>query len=172
MLKNLASLSLIAGLMLTPGAQAQTSIDDSINQLSGTYQAEARYTLSENDVKSFVYQWFAAFDHQREPGYFLNRIAQPVDLNYPGTPIDSQAGFLKWYKGVTDNIVWNGHTIDGIKVSGNQAKGWDVAYVVNWKATAKDGTRYDMMVEQQLHIIRVGDMLKIARLSATVQPEK
>lgn len=75
--------TLILGLILAVSAHA----NDDLNTLSSTYDSKARYEMSENDVKSFVYQWFAAFDHQREPGYFVNRIAEPVQMQYPGTPI-------------------------------------------------------------------------------------
>ena len=39
-----------------------------MNILSDSYNAQAREHYSTNDVASFVYQWFAAFDHQRESG--------------------------------------------------------------------------------------------------------
>lgn len=169
----------IKGLLifLSVSANAQTqSVQkervDPVNTLSKTYQEEARYTFSENDVKSFVYQWFAAFDHQREAGYFLNRIATPIKLQYPDFPITSQSDFLRWYKGVTDNIVWNSHSINSMAVSGDQKSGWNVSYNVNWKAKTKDGQHYDLVVRQALHIIRIGDALKIARLTANVLDQK
>lgn len=165
--KNLV-IGLLTGLLAIGGVQASTHNSDDINTLSTTYRHKARYDLSENDVKSFVYQWFAAFDHQREAGYYLNRIAEPVNLHYPDSIIKSKADFLRWYKGVTDNIIWNGHTIKGMSVSGDQQSGWDVSYDVNWKATAKDGNKYDVLVHQDLHIIRIGDALKIASLKASV----
>lgn len=161
-------LGVVAAVMFSSGARAGGIEQYELNTLSTTYEHEARYQFSENDVKSFVYQWFAAFDHQREAGYFLNRIADPVDMNYPDFPIASQADFLRWYKGVTDNIVWNAHSIDRMIVTGDQKQGWGVSYDVNWKARAKDGASYDLMVRQELRIIRVGDALKVAKLEATV----
>ncbi|MEZ9060513.1 hypothetical protein [Vibrio pelagius] len=139
-----------------------------LNSLSTTYDQAARYEMSENDVKSFVYQWFAAFDHQRESGYFLNRIADSVQMQYPDFPIASEEDFLRWYQGVTDNIVWNAHSIQGMKVTGDQKSGWLVSYDVNWKATSKDGQNYDAMVHQELRVIRIGDALKLAQLEAEI----
>jgi len=143
--------------------------ESNLNSLSLSYSAEAREKYSDNDVKSFIYQWFAAFDHQREAGYFLNRMTETVNMEYPDFPIHSQADFLRWYRGVTDNIVWNSHHLDTIFVTGEQDTGWDVSYVVNWKARAKNGQRYDLMVRQTLHVIRIGDALKIASLEARIQ---
>lgn len=154
---------LLTSLLSLQGLQAAD-----LNSLSTTYDATARYEMSENDVKSFVYQWFAAFDHQRESGYFLNRIAQPIQMQYPEFPIASQEDFLRWYQGVTDNIVWNAHSIQGMKVTGEQQNGWSVTYDVNWKATSKDGQKHDVMVHQELRVIRIGDELKLAQLEAKV----
>ena len=139
-----------------------------MNLLSESYDSDARNQLSQNDVASFVYQWFAGFDHQREAGFFLQRIAEPVDMHYPDFPINTYQGFLDWYKGVTDNIVWNAHDIQNLSISGDQSKGWQVSYDVNWKATAKNGDQYDMQVRQQLEVILQNGQLKIAKLRAEV----
>lgn len=147
---------------------ANVQANESLNTLSSTYDAKARYKMSENDVKSFVYQWFAAFDHQREPGYFLNRLVESVQMQYPDFPISSKEDFLRWYKGVTDNIIWNEHSIAGMKVTGDQQIGWNISYDVNWKATSKDNQNYDVMVHQELRVIRVGDQLKLAKLEANI----
>ena len=149
-------------------AVSTAQANNDLNTLSTSYDAQARYVMSENDVKSFVYQWFAAFDHQRESGYFVNRIATPVKMQYPGTPISSIEDFLAWYKGVTDNIVWNSHNIVSMDVKGDQKSGWTVSYDVRWKATSKNNEQYDMIVHQELEIIRVGDALKLAKLEAQV----
>ncbi len=149
-------------------AVSAAQANNDLNTLSTTYDAQARYEMSENDVKSFVYQWFAAFDHQRESGYFVNRRATPVNLQYPGTPISSLEDFLAWYQGVTDNITWNSHNIESMDVQGDQQSGWTVSYEVRWKAVSKNNEKYDMMVHQDLEIIRVGDALKLAKLEAKV----
>ncbi|RVU32215.1 hypothetical protein [Neptunomonas marina] len=144
----------------TPAPQAQ------INSLSPSYDKEARFQLSENDVKSFIYQWFAAFDHQREAGFFLNRLASPIDLTYPGTPLRSETDFLRWYGNVTQNIAWNSHSIKSLTVTGDQQTGWQVALQVRWQAREHTGKKYDLVVAQQLKVIRVGDLLKIAQLQS------
>lgn len=168
MINKHLSAGVVAFLCSFGSASANEMNSLELNSLSTTYQTKARYEFSENDVKSFVYQWFAAFDHQREAGYYLNRIAEPVNMSYPDFPISSKADFLSWYKGVTDNIVWNAHSIAGMAVTGDQNKGWDVKYDVNWKAQSKGGQNYDVMVHQELHIIRIGDSLKIAKLAANM----
>ena len=166
-----AILPLLIALVSPVALQARATDLDPINDLSPNYQPQARYTLSNNDVKSFIYRWFAAFDHQREAGYFLNRIASPIEMHYPGAPIRSEQDFLNWYKGVTDTIIWNSHQIDQIEVSGSQKLGWEASYRVRWQAREKSGATHDVMVAQRLYIIRRGDQLKIARLQAEILPE-
>lgn len=139
-----------------------------MNILSGTYNKQARAEFSSNDVAGFVYQWFARFVHQRESGYFLQRIAEPVDMHYPDFLISSYQDFLRWYKGVTDSIVWNSHHLQDLNITGNQGSGWDVTYAVIWKATAKNGDTYDVKVNQQLKLIEQGGQLKLAKLYAEI----
>ena len=140
-----------------------------MNLLSDSYDSHAREQLSLNDVASFVYQWFAGFDHQRESGFFLQKIAEPVDMYYPDFPVKSYDDFLRWYKGVTDNITWNAHDIQNLSITGNQNDGWQVSYDVNWKAAAKNGDKYDMRVHQKLEVIQQQGQLKIAKLHAEVR---
>lgn len=166
MKKTLLTLAISLGAMSVTAFAEEPQYN--LNTLSTTYNTQARYQFSENDVKAFVYQWFAGFDHQQVSGYFVNRIATPYDMQYPDFPISSQKDFLKWYQGVTDNIVWNTHHLSNIKVTGDQANGWNVSYVVNWQAKDKAGKSYDMNVSQQLRIIRIGEQLKIAKLRAEI----
>lgn len=143
-----------------------------MNILSQTYDANARLQFSANDVASFVYQWFAGFDHQREPGFFLARIAEPVDMHYPEYPINSYQDFLNWYQGVTDNIVWNAHQLSDLEIEGDHNAGWRVVYQVYWQARDKANQYYTLTIEQQLRIIVEGGRLKVAKLEAkVVEPE-
>ena len=140
----------------------------SINTLSTTYDVAARQEFSDNDVISFVYDWFSAFDHQKVPGYFLNRIGEPVDMLYPDFPIKSKNDFLRWYKGVTDNIIWNSHVLKDLKVTGNQSTGWTVNYDVEWRARDTKNNAIEMNVRQEMKVVRVGDSFKISRLRVQV----
>ncbi|GAA5213514.1 ankyrin repeat domain-containing protein [Corallincola platygyrae] len=149
-------------------SQAQPDASAALNALSSGYDAQARNEYSVSDVKQFIYHWFAGFDHQQAPAYFLKHIAEPVNMTYPGFPVRSKTDFLRWYKGVTDNIVWNSHAVRNLEVSGNQASGWQVSYTVQWKAKDKAGAQYDMDVQQKMTLVREGDLLKITRLDARV----
>jgi ankyrin repeat protein len=72
------------------------------------YDHHARTTYSENDVKAFVYNWFAGFDHQADIGVFKRHLKpEKVDMYFPDFPIKSISDFERWYNNVIDTIQWN-----------------------------------------------------------------
>ena len=163
--------SLFLALFLTSvssAVDAQPANTLNLNSLSSGYQEQARIQLSENDVKAFIYQWFAALDHQREAGYYINRLTPSIAMTYPDFDIKSHADFLTWYKNVTDNIIWNSHELGEILVTGDQRRGWQVHYKVRWQARTAQGQDYDLLVAQRVEVVRIGDMLKIAKLVANI----
>ena len=166
---NVITGGLLAAVLLASPVQAKAEYD--LNSLSTGYESQARFEYSQNDVIGFVYEWFAGFDHQREAGFFLNRIATPVDMAYPDFPIRSQDDFLRWYKGVTDNIVWNSHQLNAIQVTGDQRNGWEVTYNVLWDARDISGKQYHLNVTQEMDLIRQGDVFKIVRFRARLAEE-
>ncbi|WP_461538579.1 hypothetical protein [Spongorhabdus nitratireducens] len=137
-----------------------------IQRLSAGYEAKSRLEYSQNDVGSFIYQWFAAFDHQQEPGYFLQRLAEPVDLRYPGAALHSRTDFLRWYRELMENIVWNEHTVSNLVVSGNQNNGWKASYDITRSARDSAGNVFNIRSHQEMDMIRCGSSLKITRLRA------
>ncbi|PXY01979.1 hypothetical protein DF185_04835 [Marinifilum breve] len=130
------------------------------------YDHKARTEYSVNDVIAFIYQWFAAFDHQKEIDYYLKHIAEPVDMNFPDFPIKSKDDFKRWYKSVEDNIIWNSHALRNIQVSGNEKDAWKASYDVEWKAIDKENQHIEMIIHQDVELIRKGDILEIAHHKA------
>lgn len=163
---------LIGFLLISSFTFGQTNSIDNINELSPNYNKEARYEYSQSDVISFIYKWFAGFDHQRETGFFLKYINEPVDMSYPDFPIKSKDDFCRWYKGVKDNIAWNTHAIRNIEVYGNQTSGWHLSYDVQWKAKDYKGKAFEMTVHQEMDLIRYGDIFKITKLRAYIPSEQ
>lgn len=151
---------------------AQESTQYNLNTLSPNYNYQARFEYSQSDVISFIYKWFAGFDHQVETGYFLKHLQTPVDIEYPDFPVRSKDDFCRWYKGVTDNIAWNAHAVRNIEVSGNQSNGWHVSYDVNWTAKDYNKKEYALTVHQEVDLIRYGDIFKITKLRAYQRSEK
>lgn len=114
------------------------------------YDKQAKTTYSKNDVNSFVYKWFAMFDHQVDIENFKKHLPkQNVTMNFPDFPIRKMADFERWYQGVIDNIQFNSHDIKDLKVTGDEKNGFDVSFIVNWKARTYDGKTYVVDVAQE-----------------------
>ncbi len=117
---------------------------------SKRYDHNAKTLYNENDVKAFVHNWFAGFDHQRDVEFFTKHLyPENVDMYFPDFgPIKNFSDFKKWYQGVIDNIQWNFHETSNLKVSGDEAKGFSVSLDINWKAKKYKGETLDKKVHQ------------------------
>jgi hypothetical protein len=119
------------------------------------YDRGAKTSYSENDVKAFVYAWFAGFDHQADIGLFKKHLnPDKVDMFFPDFPIKSISDFERWYHNVIDTIQWNAHKISEVKVSGDERNGYSVGLDMNWKAKTYKGETYDLNIHQDW-IVRV-----------------
>jgi len=102
-----------------------------------------------NDVKAFVYQWFAGFDHQADIAFFEKHLdPDRVDMHFPDFPVKNLIDFERWYNDVIANIKWNAHEISHLTVTGNEKDGFSVSLDVNWKARTYDGKNLDLNVHQ------------------------
>jgi hypothetical protein len=113
------------------------------------YDREAKASYSENDVKAFVYTWFAGFDHQADIGVFKKHLnPEKIDMYFPDFPIRNIRDFERWYKNVIDTIQWNAHKISDLKVSGDERSGYFISLDMNWKAKTYKGEMYDLNIHQ------------------------
>ena len=113
------------------------------------YDRNAKIMYSENDVKAFVHNWFAGFDHQSDINMFTKHLnSEKVDMYFPDFPIKSIEDFKRWYNNVIDNIQWNTHRISNLKVSGDEINGFSIGLDINWKAKTYKGETYDMNIHQ------------------------
>lgn len=117
------------------------------------YNQEAKNNLSQNDVKSFVYAWFAKFDHQDSIETILPYLANnKLNMLYPNFPIKNKQDFIRWYDGVKKNINWNSHKLNYVKVSGNEKEGFMVDLEVNWQATTYKGKKFNDIIAQKWYL--------------------
>ena len=146
---------------LTPYAKAKqegkaeiASYLEAADAAKKRYDDKAKTTYSENDVKAFVYQWFAGFDHQADIRVFTAHLpAEHVDMYFPDFPIKSRSDFERWYSNVIDSIQWNSHGLSNLMVSGDEANGFAVSLDINWKAVTYQGDRYDMNIHQDWQVM-------------------
>jgi len=160
MRKFLLSTTLVVGTLFS-------SLNASDNNLEKNISIVQNY--NENDVKSFVYKWFTGFDQQKPMSFFLNHLSDNVQMSYPDAKIKSKKDFINWYENVLKNITSNTHAIRNLEVVGNQKNGWNVTYNVQWKANAKNGSKYNLYVHQNVHLIHNGKTFKITKLEAKLK---
>jgi ankyrin repeat protein len=117
------------------------------------YDRNAKRYYSENDVKAFVYGWFAGFDHQVDADTFINHLDEnDIDILYPDFKVNSIDDFLRWYQGVQDSIQWNSHEISRVKVWGSESAGFNVSLDVHWQAKSYNNEEFDLVVHQDWEV--------------------
>jgi hypothetical protein len=123
---------------------------ETLEKKAGTYDKNAKTMYSENDVKAFVYNWFAGFDHQAPIATFKKHLdPKNVDMLFPDFPIKNISDFERWYNGVIANIEWNSHAISNLYVTGSETEGFLVSLNINWKAKTYKGENYDVNIHQE-----------------------
>ena len=133
-----------------------------------------------NDLRSFLYDWFAHFEHAAPADFYLGHLDDGnMDLQFPGVdPIASHAGFVRWYENLLAQTLWNFHDIQAIQIERTMPQEYLVTFVVNWYGEAKadsdqlagwqsrsDSSLYHHFV-RQTWTIGVGDGLMIRKLVA------
>jgi len=118
------------------------------------YDQRAKATYSENDVKAFVYQWFAGFDHQKDIDFFKKHLNPgKVDMDFPDFPVKSIADFEKWYQNVINNVQWNAHIVSNLQVRGDETGGFAISLDLNWKVRSYENQIYDVRIHQDWFVI-------------------
>lgn len=109
------------------------------NTLFAKYDEVAKNTYSHNDVKAFVYKWFAGFDHQAKASVFTQHLnPKNVTMHFPNNPINSVEDFERWYEVVVKTIAFNTHELLYLDVKGNEEEGFFVELVLTWQARSYD----------------------------------
>ena len=108
------------------------------------------YSPNENDVKSFVYRWFAWLDHQVADFLLLYHISNDdLLMKFPEATLRSHADFQKWYAGVKADIQSNTHELTNIKVTLLGNNRYRVELDLRWLARTYKGKLIDARFKQQ-----------------------
>ena len=87
-----------------------------------------------NDLRSFLYDWFAHFEHAAPTDFYLGHLDDGnMDVQFPGVdPINSHAGFIAWYENLLAQTSWNFHDIHAIQIEETTPLEYLVTFVVDW----------------------------------------
>jgi hypothetical protein len=101
-------------------------------------------TLTEADVRAFVYNWFRLLDAHAPEDQLVALVSQSdLHMQFPEGPLNSVAEFAKWYRGVTRIFFDEVHEVKMLAIAVSQADGsgfdpkqWEanVSLVVRWQA--------------------------------------
>jgi len=147
-----------------------TGILMSVSSAFASYNIEAKNNLSENDIYSFVYFWFANFDHQNDASVFTNHLDEKnINIQYPDYKIKSIADFINWYKNVEDNIYYNFHDIKEVSVKKLNNNQYQVNLLVNWKAQTYAKENLDVNIYQKWILQEKSKKLYLISLESSVK---
>ena len=92
-----------------------------------------------NDLRSFLYDWFAHFEHAAPTDFYLGHLDDGnMDVQFPGVdPISSHAGFIGWYENLLAQTLWNFHDIHAVEIKRTTPQEYLVTFVVDWYGEVK-----------------------------------
>ena len=85
---------------------------------------------NQNDVRSFVHAWFAAFDHADATEFFLGHL-DDADMTFDtdGEALaHDHASFRAWYADALTHIPWDFREVRDIAVTGLATTGWTAEF--------------------------------------------
>lgn len=108
-----------------------------------------RAPFGPNELRGFVYDWFALFDRNAPVGEFLPFLVdRGLDMRFPEAKLASVADFRRWYAGILATIRSASHDVLSIELipAGPHAV---IHLVVRWRATTVAGQPLDFTVRQR-----------------------
>ena len=107
-----------------------------------------------NEVKSFIYSWFALLDRQVSEISLLKFLdTDSLTMQFPEMTVKNADEFSKWYLGVQKTIKTNTYNVKQLEVVPKDKGEFDVRLKVDWQATTRDGKAISQTYRQQWTII-------------------
>ena len=115
---------------------------------SGTYVANV------NEVKSFIYSWFALLDRQVSEVSLLKFLdLDNLTMQFPEMTINDREEFGDWYLGVQEAIESNSHDVKLLEVTPQENGEFDIKLVVDWQAETRQGETITQSYLQEWKIV-------------------
>ena len=122
--------------------------------ISQTDNPSATPIANVNEVKTFVYSWFALLDRQVSEISLLKFLDKDnLKMEFPEMTVNNPDDFSNWYLGVQETIKSNTHNVQEVEVTPKGNGEFDVKVEVNWQAQTRDGEAIDRAYQQQWKII-------------------
>ena len=122
-----------------------------------TSQTESQSTLNVanvNEVKGFIYSWFALLDRQVSEISLLKFLDKDnLSMKFPEMTVNNPDDFSEWYLGVQKAIKSNTHDIQQLSVTPQKNGEFDIQIKVNWQAQTLEGESITQAYQQQWKIV-------------------
>ena len=107
-----------------------------------------------NDVKTFIYSWFALLDRQASEISLLKFLDRDnLTMQFPEMTVNNSDDFSKWYSGVQSAIKSNTHDVQQVEVTPKGNGEFDVEVEVNWQAQSRKGKAITQAYKQQWTVV-------------------
>lgn len=107
-----------------------------------------------NEVKSFIYSWFALLDRQvSEISLFKFLAKDNLTMQLPETIVDNREDFSQWYLDVQRGIVTNTHDVRELEVIPRGNGEYDVQLQVDWQGKTLEGEIVKRAYQQQWKVV-------------------
>ena len=107
-----------------------------------------------NEVKTFVYSWFALLDRQVAEISLVKFLDEDnLTMEFPEMTVNNPDDFSEWYLGVQEAIKSNVHDVRQVDVTPQGNGQFDVTVEVNWQAQTREDEAIEQAYQQQWKII-------------------
>ena len=129
----------------------RTAIAQDSNRLSDRTQLK---TVNVNEVKIFIYSWFALLDRQvSEISLFKFLDFDNLTMEVPEATIRDRQDFSNWYLKLQKNLKTNTYDVEQLEVIPLGEGNFDVRLQVNWQGTTRNEETLERVYQQHWKIV-------------------
>ena len=122
--------------------------------ISQTENTSTTSVANTNEVKSFIYSWFALLDRQVSEISLLKFLdTDNLNMQFPEMKVKNADEFSQWYLGVQKTIKTNTYNVRQLEVVPKENAEFDVRLKVDWQATTRNGKAISKNYQQQWTIV-------------------
>ena len=122
--------------------------------ISQTQNQSTPNVANVNEVKSFVYSWFALLDRQVSEISLLKFLDQDnLTMKFPSMMVNNHEDFSQWYLKLQQDIKTNIYDIQQLSVIPTGAGEFEVQLKVNWQAKTLEGADITQTYKQRWKIV-------------------
>lgn len=145
---------LIAGISMSTIASYLFNSNAIAQELTQTESQAASTVANVNEVKTFIYSWFALLDRQVSIISLLKFLDRDnLTMEFPEMTVDNPDDFSKWYLGVQEAVRSNTHDVQQVEVTPKGNGEFDIVVEVNWQAQTLDGEAINRAYQQQWKVV-------------------